>query len=150
MFFCLTQHSSGMFLSFCSGTWNSHKRTDPWNEPELHRVQIPTDQSTSMDQGKISHKYLTHIYSQSHEGSVSSVTNPAYKYSQVATFDNLQVFCLFSPRERKKQSDWHLVKQFEYITKVLDLTSLQNSAVTITFYLSFHCLQGLRQKKKIH
>lgn len=39
------------FVSFLSGSGNTNKGADPGDEPQLHRVQIPTDQSTSLDEG---------------------------------------------------------------------------------------------------
>lgn len=40
------------FFSLCLlGSGNTNKGADPGDEPELHRVQIPTDQSTSLDEG---------------------------------------------------------------------------------------------------
>lgn len=32
-----------------SGAGNPNKRTNPRDEPKLHRIQIPPDQSSSMD-----------------------------------------------------------------------------------------------------
>lgn len=40
------------FVFFPLGSGNTNKGADPGNEPQLHRVQIPTDQSTSLDEGR--------------------------------------------------------------------------------------------------
>lgn len=36
---------------FSSGSGNTNKGADPGDEPQLHGVQIPTDQSTPLDKG---------------------------------------------------------------------------------------------------
>lgn len=41
-----------MNLICFSGAGNPNKRANPRDEPKLHRIQIPPDQSSSMDQGK--------------------------------------------------------------------------------------------------
>lgn len=37
---------------FPLGSGNTNKGADPGDEPQLHRVQVPTDQSTSLDEGR--------------------------------------------------------------------------------------------------
>lgn len=40
------------FFPLCLlGSGNTNEGADPGDEPQLHRVQIPTDQSTSLDEG---------------------------------------------------------------------------------------------------
>lgn len=46
----LTAMMNYYFLYF-SGSGDSNERADPRDEPKLHRVQIPTDQSTPLDKG---------------------------------------------------------------------------------------------------
>lgn len=38
-------------LHLFSGSWNPDKGANPRDEPKLHRIQVPSDQSPSMDQG---------------------------------------------------------------------------------------------------
>lgn len=57
---CLTLHYVNVqHLTVCAcacrlftGAWDPDKGTDPGDEPQLHRVQIPSDKSTSLDKGE--------------------------------------------------------------------------------------------------
>lgn len=40
-------------LRLCPGAGNPNKGTNPRDEPKLHRIQVPADQSSSVDQGEL-------------------------------------------------------------------------------------------------
>lgn len=49
---CLVVNTNEHEFFLCLlGSGNTNEGADPGDEPQLHRVQIPTDQSTSLDEG---------------------------------------------------------------------------------------------------
>lgn len=51
IYLCVTRILLIFLLHLFSGSWNPDKGANPRDEPKLHRIQVPSDQSPSMDQG---------------------------------------------------------------------------------------------------